>query len=220
MVLGMAANLEKARLVLVDAAGAGAALGEACDPEMASEMKEAQAALSQPLPPGVDGIQGVLVSVLSAKIGPDGPGDVHGFALIAAKDPGGLLDKLAAILPIPMDKLARDGKFHELVPAGTIPVIGAVQAAVKSNAILVATGEKGPAAAEKALATTGPAPLFYLAYDYGRLMDVMMPRGAMTDNDLFGMMKRVTELFGVVSMTVRPTQAGLVIESSMGMRAP
>src|SRR6185503_15851663 len=130
------------------------------------------------------------------------------------------LDKLAAILPIPMDKLARDGKFHELVPAGTIPVIGAVQAAVKSNAILVATGEKGPAAAEKALATTGPAPLFYLAYDYGRLMDVMMPRGAMTDNDLFGMMKRVTELFGVVSMTVRPTQAGLVIESSMGMRAP
>jgi hypothetical protein len=217
MTLGAGVNLEKGRLLLLDGTHALAGLGASCGEELTREAKEMSEALAQPLPPGLDKVQGFVVSVLSAKFGHDGPGDVHGYAILASTDPGAVLDKIGALLPFPADKLPRDGKFHEILPAGSVPMLGAVQAAVESKAILVATGTDGPAAATRALGSEGPAPLFYLEYDYGAILKLMldaMPAGGPEQ----AFIQRLAQMVGVVSMSFRPTQAGLVLETSFDFR--
>jgi len=218
LVVGAGANLDKGRLLAADVAGEMARLGGACEePDLVKDASEARAFLSRPLPPGLDKARGGLVKVLSGTMGHDGnPSGVQAFAVLAADDGGAFLDELVKLVPIPdADKLARDGKFHELVPAGSVPYLGAIHAAVQPKALAIAVGTEGILAAERALAATGKAPLFYVAYDYGRIMQIMLGSlPAAAEGDL---VRKLAGFFGVLSMSVYPSGAGLVFGTTMEM---
>jgi hypothetical protein len=218
LVLGAGVNLDKGRLVAADVAGELARLGGVCEtPNLVKEATEAREFLSRPLPPGLDKARGVLVKVLSGTMGHDGhPTGIEAFAVLAADDGAAFLDELVKLVPIPnADKLARDGKFHELAPAGSVPYVGAIHAAVQPKALGIAVGSQGIPAAERAMAATGKAPLFYVAYDYGRIMEIML--GAMPGAAEGDFVRKMARLFGVLSMSVYPSSTGLVFGTTMEM---
>jgi hypothetical protein len=104
------------------------------------------------------------------------------------------------------------------VPAGAIPGLDAVKAAVKEKAVVVATGAKGTEAAERALAAKGKAPLIFLSYDYGRLLkmggDVMAQMGG----SMPGMNERMAQLFGLAAVWAHVSDQGLAVSLTMEMQ--
>jgi len=112
-----------------------------------------------------------------------------------------------------------DGKFHDVVPAGQVPGLGAIQGAIKPKALVAAVGAKGPGAAEAALARTGTSPLIYFSYDYGRLlkkiMDVM-PTGP--DAEERKIISLLSDMFGASAMWAYPTDHGLALAFSMELQ--
>lgn len=215
--MGGGVDLGKARAAGIDAADGLAALGQACaaDDVVASarRMKES---LSEPLPPGFDKIRGGLMEVTSAELAGGRPSNVSGFLLLAADDPAKLLDLLEAQLPSgKLPKMNRDGHFHAIIPAGTIPGLGAVEGAVLPRALAVSMGADGQAAVQKALSRHGTSPLVLVSYDYGRLMKMIgstMPVGAAEAGFM-----NMTGLFGQLTMWAYPSDHGLAVAMRMEM---
>jgi hypothetical protein len=220
LAFGGGVHLEKGRLLLLNGARALAAIGTVCEPGLAREAQEFADAVARPLPPGIDALQGFVINLMSAKVAPDGIGDVDGYAIVGTTDVNKVLTPLAGLLSIPADKLPRDGKFQEIFPAGTLPMVGPLQATVEGNSILVATGAGGPAGAKRALANKGPAPLFYMAYDYATIMKLTMfgTSPPTTSSAPYELYRRIIDMMGLVTFSVQPTKAGLVCETTMTFR--
>jgi hypothetical protein len=212
-------NLDKGRLLAADVAGELARLGGVCEkPGLVAEATEARGFLSQPLPPGLDKARGGLIKVLSGAMAHDGnPTGIEAYAILGADDGGAFLDEVLKLMPIPgADKLTRDGKFHELLPAGSVPYVGAIHAAVQPKALAVAVGTQGITAAERALSATGKAPLFYVSYDYGRIMEILLGASSAAPEGAF--VRKMARFFGLLSMSVYPSGAGLVFSTTMEMQ--
>ncbi len=137
---------------------------------------EARTAFSQPLPPGLDKVRGGVFAVLDGALGPDGkPTNVEAYGILASDDPAGLVDMVVKEMAAEQaPKVPADGKFHDIVPAGAVPGLGAIRGAIKPKALVAAVGAKGSDAAERAMGRTGTSPLLYMSYDYGRLMAKIM----------------------------------------------
>ncbi len=218
---GGGVDVAKAKAMAVDFADGMAQFGQACGAsdmvESAGEMKQG---LSQPLPPVAEGIKGGLVALLSAELAGGRPSNVAGYAFVVTDNPGALVDmatqQMAAMGNAP--KIEKDGKFHDLVPAGAVPGLDAIKAAVKEKSVVVATGAKGTEAAERALAAKGKAPLLFLSYDYGRLLkmggDVMAQMGG----QMPGMNERMAQLFGLAAIWAYVSDQGLAVSLTMEMQ--
>jgi hypothetical protein len=213
-------DIAKSKAMALDFADGMAAFGTACGAsdmvESAGEMKQG---LSQPLPPVVQGIKGGLVALLSAELGGGGPKNVAGYGYVITDNPGALLDMVMSQLPSgQIPKIEKDGKFHDVVPAGAVPGLDAIKAAVKEKAVVVATGARGSEAAERALGQKGKAPLFFLSYDYGRLLkmggDVMSQMGS----QMPGMNERMAQLFGLAAIWAYMSDQGLAVSLTMEMQ--
>ena len=218
--IGGGIDIGKAKAMAVDFADGMARFGTACGAsdmvESAAEMKQG---LSQPLPPVVEGIKGGLIALVSAELAGGRPSNVAGYGFVVTDNPGALLDTVMQQLPMGnAPKVAKDGKFHDVVPAGAVPGVEAIQAAVKEKAVVVVTGAKGTEAAERALAAKGKAPLIFLSYDYGRLLkmggDVMAQMG----NSMPGMNERMGQLFGLAAMWAYVSDQGLAVSLTMEMQ--
>ncbi|HEU5055837.1 MAG TPA: hypothetical protein VFU21_04910 [Kofleriaceae bacterium] len=214
-------DVAKAKALASDFADGMAAFGTACGAsDMVSSAGEMKQGLSQPLPPVMEGIKGGLVALLSAELTGGRPSNVAGYAYVITDNPGALADmatqQLAAMGNVP--KVPKDGKFHDVVPAGAVPGLEAVKAAVKEKAVVVATGAKGTEGAERALAAKGKAPLVFLSYDYGRLLkmgsDVMSQMG----NTMPGMNERMAQLFGLAAIWAYVSDHGLAVSLTMEMQ--
>ncbi len=218
--IGGGIDIGKAKAMAVDFADGMARFGTACGAsdlvESAAEMKQG---LSQPLPPVVEGIKGGLIALISAELAGGRPSNVAGYGFVVTDNPGALVDTVMQQLPMGnAPKVAKDGKFHDVVPAGAIPGLEAIKAAVKEKAVVIATGAKGTEAAERALAAKGKAPLLFLSYDYGRLLkmggDVMAQMG----NSMPGMNERMGQLFGLAAMWAYVSDQGLALSLTMEMQ--
>jgi hypothetical protein len=217
---GAGIDIDKARQLFVDATEAVNRVAAACGSQDLSQgAAEAREAASQPLPPGLDKIRGGLVSVLDGSLGPDGkPTGVAAYAVLATDDPKALIELVKAQLGGSMPAIPADGKFHDVVPAGQVPGLGAVSAAVKSKAIVAAVGTGGAAAAERALTRTGPSPLLYVSYDYGKLMTKVMaaaPPGGEVEKNVVSAM---SGLFGAFSMWTLTGKQGVTLAMEMELR--
>jgi hypothetical protein len=115
--------------------------------------------------------------------------------------------------PGQMPKIERDGKFHEVMPAGAIPGVAAVQAAVKDKALVVAVGPRSLMAAERALEVHGPSPIFFLSYDYGRFMSLMAQNGMMP-----GVSEKLLGLFGHTTMSATVNDQGFAMAFDMELK--
>jgi hypothetical protein len=219
--LGAGIDLEKARQLAIDAAdGVGRLAGACGSQEGVQEAAHARASLSKPLPPGLDKIRGGFVSVLDATLGPGAkPTGVEAYGVLATDDPAALVEMARAEMPPgQMPELPADGQFHDVVPAGAVPGLGAVRGAIKPRALVAAVGARGGEAAERALARNGSSPLFYVSYDYGALMKKIMPavsgEAGTSEQKIVSMLG---DLFGVMSMWVVPTDHGLAMAVSMDL---
>lgn len=216
---GLGVDIEKGRQLAVDAVTAIEAIGAACqDTDTVAEMTRARAALTQPLPPGVDKVRGAVVSVLEGDLGPDGkPVGVEAFAVIAAEDPAGLLRMVREQAPAgAVPELAADGKYHPFVPAGAVPGLGEIRAALKERALVAAVGARGSDSAERVLARSGPSPLFAISYDYARIIDKLLKQAG--PNAIPAEQRMIFEVFGTVSMWAYPTDHGMAIAAAMGFK--
>ena len=215
--MGGGINIAKARAAGIDAADGLSALGQACAADgLVTSAERMKTAMSVPLPPGFDKIRGGLVEVSTAEVAGGRPSNVSGFMLLADDDPAGLLDLLESQLPPgKLPKMNRDGSFHVLLPAGTVPGLGEIQGAVLPKALVVSVGNGATAAAQKALARHGASPLMMFSYDYGRFMKLVgssMPMAAAESGFM-----NMTGLFGQLSMWASPSEHGLTVSMRMEM---
>ncbi len=215
-------DIAKAKVMALDFADGLAAFGTACGiSDLADSAGEMKQSLAQPLPPVLEGVKGGLVTLLSAELAGGRPSNVAGYAYVITDNPGALVDMAAsqmASMGGAAPKIEKDGKFHDLVPAGAVPGLEAIKAAVKDKAVVVATGAKGTDAAERALGQKGKAPLFFLSYDYGRLLkmggDVMAQMGG----SMPGMNERMGQLFGLAAFWTYVSDQGLAMSLAMEMQ--
>jgi hypothetical protein len=179
---------------------------------------EARTAFSQPLPPGLDKVRGGLVAVLDGALGPDGkPTNVEAYGILATDDPAGLVNMVKKEMSAQgAPDVPADGKFHDVVPAGQVPGLGAIRGAIKPKALVVAVGARGPDAAEAALARTGTSPLIYFSYDYGallkKIMDAMPSGPGAAERQAISLL---SDMFGASAMWAYPTDHGLAFAISM-----
>ena len=214
-------DLGKAKAMALDFADGMVAFGTACGAsDMVSSAGEMKENLGQPLPPVAEGIKGGLVALLSAELSGGRPSNVAGYGYVITDNPGALVDmatqQMAAMGNAP--KIEKDGKFHDLVPAGAVPGLEAIKAAVKDKAVVVATGAKGTEAAERALAAKGKAPLLFLSYDYGRLLKMGSDVMAQMGGSMPGMNERMAQLFGLAAIWAHVSDQGLAVSLAMEMQ--
>ncbi len=219
---GAGIDIEKARALAIDAAdGVGRLAGACGSQEGVESAAEARTAFSQPLPPGLDKVRGGMVAVLDGALGPDGkPTNVEAYGILATDDPAGLVAMVKQEMAGQgAPDVPADGKFHDVVPAGQVPGLGAIQGAIKPKALVAAVGAKGPGAAEAALARTGTSPLIYFSYDYGRLlkkiMDTMQTGPEAEERKIISLL---SDMFGASAMWAYPTDHGLALAFSMELQ--
>jgi hypothetical protein len=214
--MGGGIDIPKARQLGMALGRAMVEFGSACGAaDMVEDATEMQATMSQPLPPGLDKVRGGLAVVLGGEMTQQGPRNIDGFAVIATDDPGALLDVVYKQAPPQLPKVARDGKFHDVVPAGAMPGVGAVQAAVMEKAIVVRSGTQAVAASEAALEQKGASPLFFLTYDYGRIMSTV---AAMSPQGIPGVSPKLLAMFGQSTMSASVGDNGVAIAIDMEIR--
>lgn len=217
--MGGGVDLQAARAVGTSFADALAELGAGCDDQdMIADASDMRQAMATPLPPGVDKIHGGLFAVLDAQMSPSGPSGVEGYAIIAAADAAALVDTLQQSAPPGMPVLKKDGSFHDVVPEGMVPGLGAIKAAVMDKAVVVATGAKGLEAAQKAVARTGSSPLFFMSYDYGRLMQLSSQAMGPMAGLMPGVNQKIANMFGMATAGLYVSDSGLTMSMDMEMR--
>lgn len=218
--VGIGMNIEKARVLISDAAETIGGVAQACGAEdVAQDMQQARTVMAAPLPPGVDKVRGAMASVLAGDIGADGkPTGIEAYAIIASDDPAGLVATLKQQAPSgALPELPSDGKFHQVAPAGAAPGLGPISAAIKSNALVAAVGTRGTESGEKALGRTGPSPLFLVTYDYGQIMSKFSKMmGAPTDPAE----QMMVNMFGIISAWAYPTDHGLALAMAADLGPP
>ncbi len=214
--IGGGIDIPKVRALGGDLARGMTELGQACGiPDMVESASELTASLAKPMPPGLDKVRGGLAVVLGGEMTQQGPRNLDGFVVVATDDPGALLDEVYKQLPPEAPKVARDGKFHAVVPAGAIPNMGAIEAAVKEKAIVVRSGAGAAAASEKALEQKGASPLFFVTYDYGRIMSTL---ATLAPGGVPGVSPKLLGMFGQSSMSATVGDHGLTIGFDMEIK--
>lgn len=220
---GAGIDIEKARALAIDAAdGVGRLAGACGSQEGVESAAEARTAFSQPLPPGLDKVRGGYISVLDGSLGPDGkPTNVEAYGILATDDPAALVDMVAKEMSAgggAPPKVPADGKFHDVVPAGQVPGLGAIRGAIKPKALVAAVGTRGPEAAESALGRTGTSPLFYMSYDYGKLLTkIMETMPSSPDSGERQIMSLLSGMFSATAIWAYPTDHGLAFAMSIAL---
>lgn len=220
--LGLGIDLDKARQLALDLTTSVETIARSCgNEELANDMTGARAALSQPLPPGLDKVRGALVNVLDGELGEGGkPRNLEAYGVIATEDPAALIGLLRQQAPPgQVPEVPSDGKFHDFLPEGVVPGLSALRVSIKPKALVAVTGSKAPDAAESALAKTGTSPLFLLTYDFGKLMKKVMAESA-GQTATPEVQKVVMSLFGNIAMWLYPTDQGLTLAVSMDAATP
>lgn len=219
-------DLAKAQQLGVAIAGHLKQLGAACElGPLADGADRAAHSLGKPLPDPVGQIAGVTLVLHDLVLGArrqDGiPEKVDGFVAIASPDPRGLYNKVSAMDPQTKSLgVVTDGKMHPVNLPMALPF--AVSAGIGDRSIVVTTGDKSRAAAEKLLGARGggKAPLFAMGYDAGKLMDLVMQSQDMqrrggTDPKFLVFFNQVKSLFGYLSGTLDVTEHGLALWSTI-----
>lgn len=205
----VAADLEHGRTALGRVATVISDLGTRCQapPLMETGGKLSEAA-GRPLPPFLAGLHGgyaVLTDiVLDQRMQPT---KLDGFASIQLDHAGNVLQLAKAKMP--QLEIPADGKAHPL-PAGVMPLPGFAAASEKAIGIGIGTG--GEAKAVEVLGgTPAPAPLAVMAFDYGRMGD-LLPVAQGEDGE---QMRAIFKMLGRVVMQVVVDERGLVFWSSL-----
>jgi len=209
--VGVGVDLDKGKALALDAAAGIERVAGACGaPDVAKEMADVRADLARPLPPGLAALRGALVSVLSAELGADGkPRGAEAYGVVAADPLAALHAFVVQSWPGPFPDIAADGKFHELMPEGAVPGLGAVRVAMKPHGFVAVTGAKGAEAAERAMARRGPSPLIFMSYDVRRISALV----ASADQRDADKEKLILKLFGSTSWWLAPSEHGLTFTS-------
>jgi hypothetical protein len=222
-------DLARAQKVAAAAAERVKQLGIACGlVPLASGAGSFQDAVASPLPEPIGRIAGGVVSVrdiaLSRERANPMPTKLEGVAVIASPDARALFAKLGQLQP-QLAAIEPDGKLHDL--AGVLPLPFGVSAGVAGRAIVIAAGDKRAAAGDQQLAAraVGRAPLFAVAYDYGKLMELqgklqMAAAGESADDlaQLTAVYEAMRNVFGRAVATLDVTPAGVRMWGSLEIK--
>jgi len=212
MAFAAALDVEHARTAVARAAGTFGDLGQRCQaPELVEVAGKVATTMAQPLPPFLAGLHGGYAVLDHMTMTPQGPQAIEGFGSVQLDHAAELL-KLAAA-EIPNLDIPPDGKPHVL-PSSAIPFPG--HAAASDRMIGVAVGQNSAKAAVTALqGSPAPAPLLVMAYDYGRLLD-LIPTGG-NDVDMQAM-RDMFKAFGMAAMQIIVDARGVVWWMSFEMK--
>jgi hypothetical protein len=218
---GLGIDLDKARQLALDTTTSVETIARSCGNEdMANDMSGARAALSQPLPPGLDKVRGAVVNVMDGELIDGKPRNLEAYGVIATEDPAALIGLLRQQAPPgQVPEVPSDGKFHDFLPEGVVPGLSAVRVSIKPKALVAVTGSKAPDAAESALAKTGTSPLFLISYDFGKLMKKIMSESA-GQTPPPEIQRIALSLFGNIATWLYPTDQGLTLAVSMDAATP
>jgi hypothetical protein len=148
------------------------------------------------------------------------PTGIEGYAIIGTRDPKELVKMVNSIGAEMGLELKTDGKFHrQNIP---VPFVPELHAAVKKNAIAIAGGPKGLAAVQKALEQDSQSPLFFVAYDYGRLMSMAGDSLDMLAQAEAPAIRNMTmaqaKMFGLLAMWLYASDRGLGLRVRIDMK--
>lgn len=175
--------------------------------------------LAQPMPPAITGLQGVNVQVKSAEMGANGPGNIKATALLVAKGADELFAMAKGMVPQLMSlDLKPDGKPIAL-PAGLVPpVVQAPHVALTKDALAISVGqgeEAGLGALVNAKAP-GQSPVFFVAYDFKKFMDLTGASQDMPQDEL-AIVKGFFDMIGKISYSVDFQKSGIVLDQAIDM---
>lgn len=175
LAMGGGIQLEKARLLAIEAMTALSRLGAACELEMLVEQAaDATRTLSQRLPVPIASMTGVVMALHELSFGTalPMPEKVEGYVAVTSTDAKALFGQLQAQQSeIAKLGIKTDGRFH---PVSGIPVPFPIHGGVGDRAVVVAIGTSGKSLGEPIIAAraTGKAPFLLMSYDYGKFLEV------------------------------------------------
>ena len=219
-------DLVKAQQLAIGVAGRVQQLGTACDiGPLADGADRAARALARPLPDVARQIAGgaMIVNDLAFPSGrAEGmPSKLEGVVMVSSRDARAVYDKLNALDPqIKSFAVATDGKLHDInLP---IPVPSAISAGVSERAIVVTSGDKTRATAERLLAARGggKAPLLAASYDIGRFLgfatqNADLQTASEQDRAIAAAIGKMKDAFGHLSWALDVNSQGLAVWSTI-----
>lgn len=196
------------------------------------------AGLNGPLPPFVNLIKGVALTVQEANLenanlamGPAGAlQDAKAYLTISATNPSELLGAVKLMLPPPIAALTinPDGKAVALPAEGLPPFIKSPMVTMTSNAIALSVGEGTQATVDGVLkaAPAGEPPLFVIGYNVGKFMGAMAKQ---MESSLAGLppeeaarrqadlkaSKAAGDLFGFIALSLNLSEKGVVLQERL-----
>jgi hypothetical protein len=234
LVFGLGIDLEKTMALAKTKAGAVQAAPYKC--MMLGGLNEAAndvlAGLSQPLPPFINMVKGLSLTVKDAKIGPGmGPDplaafqDAQAYLTISSASPAELLGMVKVMLPPPFAALtvAPDGKPVAIPTEGLPPFIKTPTITMTSNALALSAGEgmdKEVGALLAAPPAAGDRPLFVIGYHLGKVMTAVseklkeatanLPPEQKAEIDAqLARNKSIAELIGLVGFSLHAGDKGI-----------
>jgi hypothetical protein len=224
-------DLARGQQLAIAAAGDLKQLGTACEiAPLVSGAEQAARALARPLPEPFGLIAGGAIVGHEIELDRTGsnnsmPKKLEAVAVLATSDAKALFQTLVDQFPeLAKLGIAPDGKLHDL-PAGAVPAPWPVAAAVATNRVVIAIGERRTALGEQMLAApAATAPLLAMTYDYGKLLELMLSGGPPDQTDpLFAgfatsLVRAMRNVFGRSSITIDVTSAGVATWAAIELR--
>lgn len=214
MAFAAAFDIEHARTAIAHAAGTFGDLGQRCQvPDLVDAAGKVATTMGQPLPPFLAGLHGGYAVLNHLTMTPQGPQSIEGFGSVQLDHAGDLL-KLAST-EVPNLDIPLDGKAHAL-PSSIIPIPVPGHAAANDRMIGVAVGPNSATTAVTALqGSAAPAPLLVVAYDYGRIMELLPVKAS--DPDMQAA-RDMLKAFGMAAMQFLVDARGVVWWTSIEMK--
>ena len=225
-------DLARGQQLAIAAAGDLKQLGTACEiAALASGAEQAARSLARPLPEPFGRIAGGAIVGHELELDLTGssnmPKKLEAVAVLATSDARALFQTLVEQFPeLAKLGIAPDGKLHD-VPAGAVPAPWPVAAAVASNRVVIAIGERRTALGEQMLAApAATAPLLAMTYDYGKLLELALPAEpsdlGQADPLIAGfatsLVRAMRGVFGRSTVTIDVTDAGVAMWASVELR--
>ncbi len=179
--------------------------------DLNSAVGDAEKGLSQPYPPFINGIQGVNVVLKSGDFAGGQPKNLKGYAVLAAKDPKGLLAAAKAMNPGMPLNLSDDGTPMAFpLPPPAVAVVGAVHIAMKGQAIVATIGEGEQKNIKNVLGMKPEAdkPIAAISYD---VKAITAAAGAQMGSEEKQIVEALGGMFGKSAMKLSFTEKGVVI---------
>jgi hypothetical protein len=221
--MGGGVDVAKGAALLTRAASAIRSTAETCQygpaVDLANELADT---LSQPIPAALTELTGFAGALHAFEMGDRGFEKLDAFGMVTATSAKDLVALVKDDVPLDQIGLTTDGKLHKLnVPAGVMPED--VYGAVGDKAIVVGTGAKGRALAERGLhgSAAGKSPFLVMSYDYGRLFEIQGQMAAMAggqDPDEAETTKRMASVFGRATFSADVNDKGVVMWGAFDLK--